>query len=122
MFRALRVRSLLAAASVFAVAVLSAISAHAADPNKIGFSMALTGGVAPNGKVVLAAFEIWRDDVNARGGLLGRPVELGYYDDQSNPANVPGLYTQLPPRAKAALLLGPHAATTNPPALPATIP
>jgi len=31
----------------------------------------------------------WRDDVNAKGGLLGRPVELVYYDDQSNPSTVP---------------------------------
>ena len=81
----------------FAFALLAlialAIPARAADPIKIGFSMALTGGVAPNGKQILAAFEIWRDDVNAKGGLLGRPVELVYYDDQSSPANVPALYT-----------------------------
>ena len=58
-------------------------------------TMALTGGVAPIGKQVLAALSIWRDDVNAKGGLLGRPVQLVYYDDQSNPANIPGLYTKL---------------------------
>ena len=34
-------------------------------------------------------------DVNARGGLLGRPVELVFYDDQSNPALVPGIYSKL---------------------------
>src|SRR5262245_15169465 len=118
MLCALRVRSLLAAASVFAVAVLSAISANAADPIKIGFSMALTGGVAPNGKVVLAAFEIWRDDVNAKGGLLGRPVELVYYDDQSNPANVPGIYTKLLTVDKVDLLLGPYATNMIAPAMP----
>src|SRR5215471_19154834 len=70
-------------------------ASRAADPIKVGFSMALTGGVAPNGKQNLLALEIWRDDVNARGGLLGRPVELVYYDDQSNPNNVPGIYTNL---------------------------
>src|SRR5262245_33495710 len=70
-------------------------ASRAADPIKVGFSMALTGGVAPNGKQNLLALEIWRDDVNARGGLLGRPVELVYYDDQSNPNNVPGIYTKL---------------------------
>ena len=57
--------------------------------------MALTGGIAPNGKQILLALEIWRDDVNAKGGLLGRPVELVYYDDQTNPAKVPGIYTKL---------------------------
>ncbi|MEA3022597.1 MAG: branched-chain amino acid transport system substrate-binding protein, partial [Alphaproteobacteria bacterium] len=78
-----------------ALAALSAsVMPAKAEPIRVGFSMALTGGVAPNGKQILAAFEIWRDDVNARGGLLGRPVELVYYDDQSSPANVPALYTK----------------------------
>src|SRR5687767_8337576 len=85
--------------SIAFAAILALLSgmpaAPAADPIKVGFSMALTGAVAPNGKQVLAALEIWRDDVNAKGGLLGRPVELVYYDDQSNPATVPGIYTKL---------------------------
>jgi hypothetical protein len=62
---------------------------HAADPIKVGFSMSLAGAGAPNGKQLLIALEIWRDDVNATGGLLGRPVELVYYDDQANPSNQP---------------------------------
>ena len=52
--------------------------ARAAEPIKVGMTMALTGGVAPIGKQVLAALSIWRDDVNAKGGLLGRPVQLVY--------------------------------------------
>ncbi len=100
-----------------AFAVLPAV-AQAADPVRIGFSMALTGGVAPNGKVVLAALEIWRDDVNAKGGLLGRPVELVFYDDQSNPANVPGIYTKLISVDKVDLLLGPYATNMIAPAMP----
>ena len=67
----------------------AASHATAADAIKIGFSMALTGPVASGGRQILQALEIWRDDVNAAGGLLGRPVELIWYDDQSNPANVP---------------------------------
>jgi branched-chain amino acid transport system substrate-binding protein len=69
--------------------------ARAADPITIGFGMALTGGIAPNGKAALLAMQIWEQDVNARGGLLGRPVKLIYYDDQSNPSTVPGIYTKL---------------------------
>src|SRR5581483_7134853 len=61
-------------------------AAHAADPIKIGLSLSLTGATAPAGKQVQTGLEIWRDHVNARGGLLGRPVELVYYDDQANPA------------------------------------
>jgi len=91
---------------------------HAADPIKVGFSIALTGGVAPNGKQLLLALEIWRDDVNAKGGLLGRPVELIYYDDQSTPANVPGIYTKLISVDKVDLLIGPYATNMVAAAMP----
>ena len=73
----------------------SALVAHAADPIKIGFGMALTGGLSANGKPALLAIQIWKDDINKKGGLLGRPVELVFYDDQTNPATVPGIYTKL---------------------------
>src|ERR1700733_7222493 len=69
--------------------------AHAENPITIGFGMALTGGLAPNGKAALLAMQIWEADINAKGGLLGRPVKLGFYDDQSNPATIPGIYTKL---------------------------
>src|SRR5436309_9015832 len=69
--------------------------ARAADPIKIGLGMALTGGLSANGKPALLAIQIWKDDVNKKGGLLGRPVELISYDDQTNPATVPGIYTKL---------------------------
>ena len=99
----------------------AALPALAADPIKVGFSMALTGGVAPNGKQLLLALEIWRDDVNAKGGLLGRPVELVYYDDQSNPSNVPGIYTKLLTVDKVDLVLGPYATNMIAAAMPVLI-
>ena len=68
-----------------------------------------------------AAIEIWRDDVNAKGGLLGRPVEIIVYDDQSNPANVPGIYTKLITVDKADLLLGPYGTNFVAPAMPTII-
>src|ERR1700734_239064 len=92
--------------------------ANAADPIRIGMSMALTGGVAPIGKQVRTALQIWRDDVNANGGLLGRQVELVFYDDQSNPANVPQLYTKLITVDKVDLLIGPYATNMVAPAIP----
>ncbi|HUD87296.1 MAG TPA: amino acid ABC transporter substrate-binding protein [Xanthobacteraceae bacterium] len=92
--------------------------AKAADPMRVGLSVALTGGVAPIGKQVLAALQIWRDDVNAKGGLLGRPVELVYYDDQSNPQNVPQLYTKLIEVDQVDLLIGPYATNMVAPAIP----
>src|SRR5215510_4857900 len=68
---------------------------QAAPPIRIGLGMALTGGLAANGKAALLAMEIWRDEVNQQGGLMGRPVELVYYDDQTKPAAVPGIYSKL---------------------------
>ncbi|HZP98183.1 MAG TPA: ABC transporter substrate-binding protein [Reyranella sp.] len=70
-------------------------AAQAATPVKIGFSMPQTGGLAAIGKQALLTMEIWAADVNAKGGILGRPVQLITYDDQSNPANVPQIYTKL---------------------------
>ena len=102
----------------FALSFALAGSARAADPIKVGFSMALTGSVAQNGKQLIIALELWRDDVNAHGGLLGRSVELVYYDDQSNPTNVPGIYTKLITVDKVDLLLGPYATNMAAAAVP----
>jgi branched-chain amino acid transport system substrate-binding protein len=96
--------------------------AEVPEPIKVGFSMALTGAIAVNGRQLLAALEIWRDDVNARGGLLGRPVKLVYYDDQSNPANVPSIYTKLIGLDKVDLLIGPYATNMIAAAIPVIAP
>jgi branched-chain amino acid transport system substrate-binding protein len=110
-------RCLLAAAAL-AFAVLPAAAANDdVKAIRIGFSMSLTGGVAVNGKQLLLALEIWRDDVNAKGGLLGRPVEFVYYDDQSNPATVPGIYTKLIDVDKVDLTIGPYATNMVAPAI-----
>ncbi len=112
-------RIIVAACALIALSFMSPVApARAADPIKVGFSMALTGAVAQNGKQLLIALELWRDDVNDHGGLLGRPVELVYYDDQSNPANVPGIYTKLITVDKVDLLLGPYATNMAAPAMP----
>jgi branched-chain amino acid transport system substrate-binding protein len=79
--------------------VLSALPAFAQQstqsPIKIGFGMALTGGLAAGGKQALVTYQLWAEEVNARGGLLGRKVELVFYDDQSSPAAVPAIYSKL---------------------------
>jgi branched-chain amino acid transport system substrate-binding protein len=106
----------LAAAATSPLALNAA--ARAAQPIKVGFSMALTGGVAQNGKQLIIALKLWRDDVNAHGGLLGRPVQLVYYDDQSDPNTVPGIYTKLISVDKVDLLLGPYATNMAAAAMP----
>src|SRR5580704_12538681 len=85
-------------------------AARAADPIKIGFSASLTGGLASSGKANLLAQQIWREGINAEGGLLGRQVDLVYYDDQSIASTVPGIYAKLLDIDKVDLLMG---AATN---------
>jgi branched-chain amino acid transport system substrate-binding protein len=96
----------------------AATPAAAEEPIKIGLSIASTGGIAPIGKQLLVGLEIWRDDVNAKGGLLGRPVQLVHYDDQSNPSVVPATYTKLLGVDKVDLLLGPYGTNMIAAALP----
>ena len=84
-----------AVAGILVLAGTGQFAARAADPIKIGLGMALTGGLSANGKPALMAIQIWKDDVNKKGGILGRPVEVIAYDDQTNAATVPGIYTKL---------------------------
>jgi len=103
----------------FAMAALMAAgNAGAAEPIKIGFSMELTGPLAVIGKTGLLAFQIWAEDTNQRGGLLGRPVKLVYYDDQSNPANVPSIYSKLCDVDKVDLLISSYGTNLVAPAFP----
>jgi branched-chain amino acid transport system substrate-binding protein len=100
---------------------IAASSAFAAEPIKIGLAIAQSGQLAPNGKAALAGMKIWQEDVNAKGGLIGRPVQLVYYDDQSNPANVPALYTKLLQVDKADLIVSGYATNMIAPVLPVAI-
>src|SRR5881394_875865 len=104
-----------------AAGAAAGIAAPAIAQNKpltIGFSMNLTGPLAPNGKAALLGSQIWEQDINAKGGLLGRPVKLIYYDDQSNPSTVPALYTKLLDVDKVDLVTGPYATAQIAPAMP----
>jgi branched-chain amino acid transport system substrate-binding protein len=110
-----------AALAVCALAFAGAAWAQSGEPVKIGFSMALTGGLAPNGKSALLAQKIWEEDINGKGGLLGRPVKLIYYDDKSSPAEVPSIYTKLLDIDKVDLIIGPYATAMIAPAMPIVI-
>ncbi len=81
---------------VAAIALLAgAGAAQAQAPIKVGFAISETGPSAGVGKQYTVTAQIWANDVNAKGGLLGRKVEIVHYDDQSNPALDPGIYTKL---------------------------
>src|SRR5947207_9032816 len=114
-----RVSTLLAAALLFGAASL--LPARAAEPIKIGFGMGLTGGLASAGKAALLGMKIWEEETNAKGGLLGRPVKLIYYDDQSNPATVPGIFTKLLDVDKVDIVMGDYGTNLLAPAMPVVI-
>ena len=114
LINALRMLGALAAALMFAGAAVAAQQ----KPIKIGFSMALTGGLAGAGKGALIAMEIWRDDVNKKGGLLGRQVEFVYYDDATQPAKVPPIYTKLLEVDKVDLVVSSYGTNEIAPAMP----
>ena len=108
----------LVVATGIAVTLALAPVAKAADPIKIGFSMTLTGGLAGAGQAALIAMKIWRDDVNAAGGLLGRQVEFVYYDDSTNPSKVPGIYSKLINVDKVDLVVSSYGTNLIAPAMP----
>ena len=95
---------------LIAVFVFWTLQAHAADPIKIGFSASLSGALASSGKANLLAQQIWAEEINAKGGLLGRPVQLVFYDDQTNASVIPGIYAKMLDVDKVDLLMG---AATN---------
>ena len=121
MFRGL-IRAFAAVATIMLVASAAAVAeAPSGPPITIGFSMPLTGGLAVNGTSGLLAMQIWAEDTNQKGGLLGRPVKLVYYDDQTNPSLVPGIYTKLLDVDKVDLVVSAYGTNVTAPALPVVI-
>ena len=112
------VASFVAAAALAAFGGPAGAQAPSGQPITIGFGMALTGPLAANGKQALLGAKIWEETINKKGGLLGRPVKLVYYDDQSNPSTVPGIYTKLLDVDKVDLVTGPYATAMIAPAMP----
>src|SRR5450755_85526 len=103
-----------------AVAMLGLTSSVGAQqpPIKIGMSMPQTGGLASGGKASLLGIEIWRDDINAKGGLLGRKVELVVYDDKSSASETPAIYAKLVDVDKVDLLFAPYGTVPTAPIMP----
>ena len=92
--------------------------AAAQQPIKVGIGIAQTGSLGAGGKAALLAIQMWVEDVNAKGGLLGRKVELIAYDDQTNPALTPGIYTKLLDVDKVDLIIAPYGTVPTAPIMP----
>lgn len=104
--------------ALFILGLAFSAAALAQGPVKIGMSMPQTGSLGAGGKAELVALRMWVDDVNAKGGLLGRKVEFIVYDDQTNPALTPGIYTKLLDVDKVDLLFAPYGTVPTAPIMP----
>jgi branched-chain amino acid transport system substrate-binding protein len=115
------IRTVLVIFACVGVSGLFSRTSSAAEPIRIGFGISLTGPLAVNGKSALVAMKIWEEDINARGGLLGRPVKLVYYDDQSNSSSVPAIYTKLLDVDRTELIIGGYGTNMLAPAMPVVV-
>src|SRR5579871_466836 len=111
-------RNLFGWATAVVVFGFSSVASAEEPPIKIGMSMPQTGGLAAGGKASLLGIEIWRDDVNAKGGLLGRKVELVVYDDKSSASETPAIYSKLLDVDKVDLLFAPYGTVPTAPIMP----
>ncbi len=105
----LRVLGSLAVAIVLGIGgqVLWVAAAFAQPPVIIGATIAQSGALARASKAQLTAYQLAEEITNQEGGVLGRPVKLVLYDDQSNASNGVTLYRRLIYQDKVDLLLGP---------------
>ena len=110
-------RDFVTAAMALSAGIPAGVKAQGA-PIRIGLSMAQTGPLGGGGKAGLLGLQMWRDDVNARGGIIGRKVEMIVYDDQSNPSLVPGIYAKLLDVDKVDLLIAPYSTNLTAPIMP----
>ena len=110
-------RDFVTAAMALSAGIPAGVKAQGA-PIRIGLSMAQTGPLGGGGKAGLLGLQMWRDDVNARGGIIGRKVEMIVYDDQSNASLVPGIYAKLLDVDKVDLLIAPYSTNLTAPIMP----
>jgi branched-chain amino acid transport system substrate-binding protein len=88
------------------------------NPIKIGYCLSLTGPLAPNGKTARLAHQLWEQDVNRRGGLIGRPVRMICIDDGTDPRRVLEIYRKLLDEEQVDLVIGGYGDNSVAPAMP----
>src|SRR5437762_13139424 len=96
-------------AVITVMGVLAAgLTAQAQGPVRIGASLSLTGTYAKLGKNQHEGYKLCEKDLNAKGGLLGRKVQLVVHDDQSTPATAVRLYEKLITEDGVDGVMGPY--------------
>lgn len=96
---------------VLSLGIVAQVAAADADPIKIGCTLSQSGKYADSGSYYVEAYQMWEEDVNAAGGLLGRSVELIIYDDESSAEKAVSLYEKLITVDEVDLILGPYTST-----------
>jgi branched-chain amino acid transport system substrate-binding protein len=117
----MRIRSALCAAVVVALGVSACAgsgssSGGSGKPLVVGISVSLAGDFSGDGKALEQGYQLWADDVNAKGGLLGRKVQLKFVDDASSTQQVVTNYQNLITRDKVDLTFGPFSSLLTIPA------
>jgi branched-chain amino acid transport system substrate-binding protein len=122
-----RLLQLTAASAVTALAVAACSSGNASstsssgsNPIVIGFTEPLSGSFSADGRASLRGYQLWAADVNSHGGLLGRPVQLKYLNDNSDPNRVIKDYTELINQDRVNLTLAPFSSLLTIPAAKTT--
>jgi branched-chain amino acid transport system substrate-binding protein len=86
--------------------VLGAFTVQAAEPIKIGSVLSVTGPAAFLGDPELKTLQLYVDDLNKKGGVLGRPLQLVHYDDGSDAGKANGFTKRLIEDDKVDILIG----------------
>jgi branched-chain amino acid transport system substrate-binding protein len=106
-------RTPLGALVVALVVAAGSFPATAQGPIKVGASLSLTGTYAQPGRYQHEGYQLCEKDLNARGGLLGRPVQFVVYDDQSAPATGVRLYEKLITEDRVDAVMGPYSSAIS---------
>jgi branched-chain amino acid transport system substrate-binding protein len=97
---------------------LLAGSSEAVEPIKIGVSLGLTGRFTVMSNALFRGFKLWEQHLNTAGGVLGRPVQVIYRDDQGLPEKAQGLYTEMIEKEKVDFLFAPYSSLITEAVLP----
>jgi len=89
-----------------------------AEPLRIGATVSLEGKYIETSEMIQQGYKLWANQINKRGGLLGRPVKLIFYDDKSQKGRVGPLYEKLITEDRVDLVLSPYGTPPYPVGFP----
>src|SRR5215470_18139707 len=116
----MRIRTLLALITVFIASILLAgCGKKGGDTVKIGVITSLTGSQAAFGEAHKHGYEIAVDEVNKKGGVAGKKIELNFYDDQSKPDQAVQGVSKLVDQDEVPLILGSYSSESTKAIVPA---